>query len=66
MRAKRRHFLTHSALENLHPCTLRKFVKKVLKKITANKNLCMEDDKKYRKMVVINEPCISHNLNGQC
>lgn len=38
---------THSGLEILHPCTLRKVVNKVLKKTIPNKNLCMENDKDY-------------------
>lgn len=38
---------THSGLEILHPCTLRKVVNKVLKKTIPNKNLCMENDKEY-------------------
>lgn len=45
---------------------LRKLVKKVLKKITPSKILCIGEDKEYKKTVVNNEHCISHDLNGWC
>ena len=51
-------------LQKVHqPCTLSE-VKKVLKKTTPIRNLCMGELKEFKETVVNNEPCVSHGLKG--
>ena len=41
-----------------HVLYLRKLVKKIIEKITTEKNLCVEDDKECKTTVVLNDSCI--------